>query len=75
MQTQIFSDSYEKQIAFLLKNGERLTVASVSQKVKTSELRHFIAQLKKRGMDIKSNWMTAPNGKRFKQYFLNQQTN
>lgn len=72
MQTQIFSDTYEMQIAGLFKAGKTVTVLSVLKEVHTLELRKFVSRLKRKGMDIKSQWVTAPNGKRFKEYSLNQ---
>lgn len=72
MQTQIFSDTYQSKIAQLFKAGEKLTVMDVLKKVGTIELRHFVAALRKEGMDIQSKWTVAPTGKRFKIYHLNQ---
>lgn len=72
MQTQIFSDTYENQIAAMLKAGKKLTVISALKEVHTLELRKFVSILKRKGMDIKSKWVTAPNGKHFKEYSLNQ---
>lgn len=72
MQTQIFNDTYEKQIAAMLKADETVTVLSVLKKVGTIEARHFIARLKKQGMDIKSQWKVGNDGKRFKSYSLNK---
>lgn len=71
MQTTLFNQSYQSKIATLLKRGETLTVASVFQKVRTLELRHFISELKKEGMPIQSKWVKSPKGKQYKQYWLN----
>lgn len=71
MQNQIFNDTYQKQIAHLFRAGEKLTVLDALKKVGTSELRHFVTELRRAGMDITSNW-TKANGKRFKVYSLNK---
>lgn len=70
MQTQLIQETYRNKIASLFNDGKKLTVISALKEVGTLELRHFVAELKKQGMDIRSNWMTASNGKRFKQYWL-----
>lgn len=71
MQTQLIQDSYQNQIASLFRAGKKLTVITALKEVGTLELRHFVAELKKSGMDIQSEWKVAGNGKRFKEYSLN----
>lgn len=68
-------EQYNKQdnltkIRALLKAGCKLTVLIVFRYIKTLEARHYIAILRKEGMLIKDNWITNPNGKRFKEWFL-----
>lgn len=71
MQTQLIQVGYQKQIASLFRAGKKLTVITALREVGTLELRHFVAELKKAGMDIRSEWKIAGNGKRFKEYRLN----
>lgn len=50
-------------------NGLRLTVVSALAICNTSELRCYVTQLIRQGVNIKSEWRTN-NGKRFKLYWL-----
>lgn len=62
-------ESLKKKIKELLQSGERLTVLSVFRVVKSFELRHYVTQLKREGLAIKSEWASA-KGKRWKEYWL-----
>jgi len=54
------------------KNGLRLTVVSAISICNTSELRVYVTQLIREGLDIKSEWREN-NGKRFKLYWLSKE--
>lgn len=45
------------QIRAALLRGERLTVLTALRNYGTTELRHVISDLKKEGLDIKSEWV------------------
>lgn len=52
-----------------LESGLRLTVVSAITLCNTSELRTYVTQLIRSGMEIKSEWCRN-NEKRFKVYYL-----
>lgn len=52
-----------------LESGLRLTVVSAITLCNTSELRTYVTQLIRQGMNIQSKWMKN-KGKRFKIYWL-----
>lgn len=61
---------FNKQaIKDLLEAGERLSVKSVWLVIKTTELRHYLSQLRRDGITILSEWKEK-DGKRFKEYWL-----
>lgn len=53
-------------------SGLKLTVLSALALCNTTELRVYVTQLIREGLDIKSQWQEK-NGKRFKLYWLNQE--
>ena len=52
-----------------LESGLKLTVVSAIKICNTSELRTYVTQLIRQGMNIQSKWMEN-KGKRFKIYWL-----
>ena len=60
----------QKLIKEELLSGKRISVLSVLKTVQTIEARHYIAALRREGMDIKDEWVTAPGGKHYKEYWL-----
>jgi len=58
------------KIRTALKSGYKLTVTMVLRCFGTSELRHYLSQLRKEGLDIKDEWQSE-DGKRWKVYWLN----
>lgn len=61
--------TYKSKIKDLLEAGARISVGSVWRILRTTEARHFIAQLKKEGLNILSEWVTKGDN-RFKEYWL-----
>ena len=61
---------YNKQaIKEILEFGEKVTVKSIWLVLKTTELRHYLSQLRKDGIVILSKWVS--NGKsRFKEHWI-----
>lgn len=57
-----------EKIAQMLEDGKIVTVHSIRVAIGTYEGRHYLAMLKKT-MDIASEWVTSPSGKRFKKYW------
>jgi len=58
----------------LLESGERISVKFVWRVLLTTELRTYLSQLRKDGLDIGSEWMRNKNNQRYKEYFLVNQT-
>lgn len=63
--------SLEKQIKDQLENGRRITSMSVLNSLGTTEIRYYIARLRKQGMTIVDKWIKKEN-KRFKEYWLEE---
>lgn len=70
METNETNHSHLSNIRKLLLGGSKLTVLSVLKLLRTIELRHYIAILRKEGMNIKDEWKTSESGKRYKIYWL-----
>lgn len=68
MNAQLNKEHNTQAIKRLLDEGKILTVAFVYKVVKTLELRHYVAILRKE-FKIRDRWVKK-NGKRFKEYFL-----
>lgn len=62
------------KIRTLLNGGAKLTVLLTLRLVKTLELRHYIAILRKEGMKIADQWTkNEVTQKRYKVYWLSQE--
>ncbi len=59
-----------EQIKNGLEAGKTLTVVSALNEYRTIDLRKYISDLRKEGMNIQDRWVEK-NGKRFKEYFVN----
>lgn len=71
-QKDIFSTHHEKNqqlIEAQLLAGKRISVASVFKSIRTLELRHYIAKLRKI-YSIPDEWVKSNDGKRYKEYYL-----
>lgn len=71
-QKDIFCTQHEKNQQLIeqqLLAGKRISVISVLKSIQTLELRHYIAKLR-RVHSIAGEWVTTPNGKRYKEYYL-----
>lgn len=60
----------QKTIQAALLKGERITVAQGNRIARTTETRKIISRLRRKGMDIRDEWMEN-EGRRFKQYWNN----
>ncbi|WP_152620364.1 hypothetical protein [Pedobacter lusitanus] len=61
-----------QKIKEMLESGKVVTVISIKRTVNTYEGRHYLAILKKT-MNIIREWVTSPNGRRYKKYWLSKQ--
>lgn len=61
--------TYQKAISEQLLQGMHISTVSVLASIGTTELRHFIAILRKEGMNIQDKNIHTPNGKWHKEYF------
>jgi len=57
------------KIQELLAAKQRISVKTTWRETGTTELRYYVALLKKEGLDILSEWVTK-EGNRFKEYWL-----
>lgn len=64
----------EDLILDYLMHGNDLTTLSCQRLFHTSELRHYIARLRKRNYGIIGQWKTESDGYRFKRYFIAQKS-
>lgn len=64
------SESQMKQIKAYLLNGGKLTFLSALQKFNCARLQARICDLRKQGMDIVTEMIVLPNGKRVAEYSL-----
>ena len=65
----LLTDNNKSKIKALLLSGAKITVLSVLRMVNTIEARHYIAALRKEGMNIQDEWVKK-NGKQFKTWWL-----
>ena len=71
METSKHYISLEKKIKEQLENGRRITSISVLNSIGTTEIRYYIARLRKQGMPIVDKWIKKEN-KKFKEYWLQE---
>lgn len=64
----------KKQMREDLEGGMTLTVLTGLKLYKTIDLRKYISDLKKEGMNIQSRWVQR-NKKRYKEYFIGKKYN
>ena len=64
------SPSQESEILSYLETGLSLTPYQALQKFNCFRLASRCHRLKSQGHDIQSEWMSIPNGRRVKKYFL-----
>lgn len=62
--------STRTKIAEWLMAGGVMTSARAYTLYGTTELRVYIADLRKKGLPIEGTWVTEPNGYRYKEYHL-----
>lgn len=62
--------SQEVKIMFYMLQGNKITPLEALQRFQCERLAARIADIKKRGHDVKSEFVTLPSGKRVKQYWI-----
>lgn len=60
----------EDLILEYLLRGNSLTTLDCWRLFHTSELRHYIARIRKRGYDVKDEWLKTDNGEHIKKYWI-----
>lgn len=72
MQRQLnLNEKNQKAIEAQLVAGRRISVISVLQSVGTLELRTYLSKIRRK-LSIADEWVTLPNGKRHKEYYLSK---
>lgn len=61
--------STQKEIRDQLLQGKVLTSCTAARKFLTADLRKYISNLRKSGMDIRDEGVVTPSGKWFKKYW------
>ncbi|TCP18083.1 helix-turn-helix protein [Nicoletella semolina] len=64
------SQSQTKRILQYMLEGGRITQISALEGVGSFRLSARIYDIKSQGYNVKDEWITLPNGKRVKQYFI-----
>ena len=62
--------SQERKILFYMLRGNRITPLEALQYFQCERLAARIADIRKKGHDVKSEFVTMPSGKRVKQYWI-----
>jgi len=62
-------DNEQKLLSYLI-TGKRITTLEAPRLIGTLELRVYVSKLRRGCYNIKDRWVTADNGKRFKEYWL-----
>lgn len=59
----------ERAIKDKLISGQPLTSCGAALEFFTGDLRKYVSNLRKEGLEIKDKWETSKNGKRYKIYY------
>lgn len=62
--------SQERKILYYMLRGNRITPLEALQYFQCERLAARIADIRKKGHDVKSEFVTMPSGKRVKQYWI-----
>lgn len=61
--------STQQQIKQQLLEGKVLTSCEAARQFQTADLRKYISNLKEEGLNIRDEWVTSANNKRYKKYW------
>lgn len=71
MNCDTIQTSVKRSIKDYLEEGQSLTVLTCAKLFQTNELRHFISELKRDGMEVKADWCYSEDRrKKWKVYYL-----
>ena len=69
-ENEVNSSSQTRRILAYLKDGNKITPLEALEKFGTLRLGARIADIKALGYDVKSEFVTAPSGKKVKSYWI-----
>lgn len=64
---------HQRRVFNLLSDGVPRSAADISAELRLSDPRGTIRCLRKRGIEVSDQWITAAHGSRFKRYFIRKE--
>ena len=67
---EIYCMSQEQKILYYMLRGNRITPLEAMQRFQCERLAARIADIRKKGFDVQSEYVATPSGKRVKSYWI-----